>query len=167
MPQRRARRCSRSDAVASFSMTSRSQLASAIVLFLHYDLAVTFLDRHGHQPAFAGSAEAAAGLWRVDRAVRRAYQKQPFAIEELPRLPVELHRHVRAAIQIGVHPALVSDRERRLRISADAHLEAHAVARIDQVRARADYAFSVSHARSSSVLPTQPRGRCASRLSRG
>src|SRR5581483_681629 len=167
IPQRRARRCSRSDDAASFSRTSRSQLGSAIAVFLHKNLAVSLIDRDPDQPPLAGAAEAGARLGRVGRAVRRAYQNQPAGIEELPGLPVELHGQVRTSVQVGVHRAVVSDRERGLEASVDSDFEAHAVAGVDEIGARANHPFAFSHARSSFVSATQLSGRCSTSRSRG
>src|SRR5579864_7534012 len=153
MPQRRELRCSLSAANASFSITSRSQLPSAMSNFLQVNPAVPLLHREGNQAGIvAGAAHASAGIRLVYGAVSRAYQKQAGDIEKLPRLPVEFHGQVRAAVQIGVYAAVVADRERRLGLAAEFDLEAHALAGIEQVVARADQALRDSHCCSSPIL---------------
>src|SRR5215470_17824818 len=159
MPQRRARRCSLRAALASFSIICLSQSASAMGSAFQEDLAVALLDGDGNEPFLeAGPEDASAGVGRVGRAVRRAYQMQAPDIKELAGLPIELHRHVRAAVEVGVDPPSVSHRERRLGSAADVDLEAHAVAALDEVSARADQAFRLSHSVSSPTLSRQASG---------
>src|SRR5437879_11925324 len=142
MPQRRARRCSLRAAVASVSITSRSQLFSDTRITLHDDTTVPLLDgdRNESVPE-AGAAKTSACIRRVSCTVRRAYQMRAPDIEQLSRFPVQFHRHVRAALQVGIDPALVAHGERRLRPSVHFELEAYSVARIRQIGARANYAF--------------------------
>src|SRR6266568_1222256 len=135
-PQRRERRCSLSVANASFSITSRSQLPSAIRMVLQENPAVPLLDGDRNQAALeARPAQTSSGVRLIGRSVRRAYQNQAEDIKKLARLPVPLHRHVGAAVEVGVHAPLAADRERRLAFALHFHLEAHPVARVDQVAA--------------------------------
>src|SRR5882762_3000274 len=142
MPQRRARRCSFNAAVASFSIMSRSQSASATRITLHDYTAVALLDGDRNESLLeARAAKTSACIRRVGRTVRRAYQMQAPDIKKLSGFPVQLHRHVRAAVEVGIDPAPVAHRERRLGPSAHFELEAYPVARIREVGARANYAF--------------------------
>src|SRR5437773_1782745 len=142
MLQRRARRCSLRAAVASVSITSRSQLLSDTRNTLHDYTTVPLFDgdRNESVPE-AGAAKTSACIRSVGCTVRRAYQMQAPDIEKLSRFPVQLHRHVRAAVEISIDPALVAHGERRLRPSVHFELEAYPVARIGQIGARANYAF--------------------------
>src|SRR3989442_15873964 len=116
MPQRRARRCSLRAAVASVSITTRSQLPSATRITLHDYTAVPLLDGDRNESLLeARAAKTSACVRRVSRTVRRAYQMQAPDIKKLSGLPVELHGHMRAAVDVGVDPAPVTHRERRLR----------------------------------------------------
>src|SRR5690242_14541504 len=136
MPQRRARRCSASAAVASRAIRSRSQRASpgagagsASVVFepLEKNHPIAFLDSQFEQlAADTRPLDAAAGAGLVDRAVGRAYQVAPRRVEKYPFLPVELHRDVRAAVEVGVRLPLIADRERGRRLAEVLDLEAHA-----------------------------------------
>src|SRR3972149_5738442 len=109
MPQRRARRCSLSAAVASFSISPRSHCPSlsAIVDSLEVDLAVPLLDLQGQERrAAAGPAQAFSARGGIRRAVRRAYQIATFQVEDFSLAPVEFHRHGAAAVEGAVEPAL-------------------------------------------------------------
>src|SRR5438309_9373364 len=131
MPQRRARRCSLRAAVASVSITSRSQLPSATRITLHDYTAVALLDGDRRESLLeARAAKTSACVRRVSRTVRRAYQMQAPDIKKLSGLPVELHRYVRAAVEVGVDPAPVTHRERRLGPPVHFELEAYPVARL-------------------------------------
>src|SRR6185295_17269639 len=105
MPQRRARRCSLSASVASFSIRPRSHCPSlsAIVDSLEVDLAVPLGHLQGHERrAAAGPAEALSAVGGICRAVRRAYQIAPAQIEDFALAPVQFHRHVTAAVEVAV-----------------------------------------------------------------
>src|SRR5256885_14727675 len=129
MPQRRARRCSLRAAVASVSITSRSQLPSATRITLHDYTAVALLDGDRRESLLeARAAKTSACIRRVGRTVRRAYQMQAPDIKKLSRFPVQLHRHVRAAVEVGIDPAPVAHGERPLRLSAPLEVEADSVA---------------------------------------
>src|SRR5215470_4790291 len=100
MPQRRARRCSLSAALARLAIRSRSHcgLLSVIVESQEINGAVALLEPELDQGrAVAGAAEAPAARRFVRRPVRRAYQIAPIGIEKYTFLPVEFHRDVRAA----------------------------------------------------------------------
>src|SRR5260221_13733417 len=105
MPQRRARRCSLSASVASFSIKPRSHCPSlsAIVDSLEKDAAVPLhhLQRHERRAA-AGTAEAFSAVGGIRRAVRRAYQTASVQIEYLAFAPVEFHRQGAPAAQVAV-----------------------------------------------------------------
>src|SRR5687767_4492065 len=148
MPHRRARRCSLSAAVASFVTRSRSHCPlSAILESREVDHAVALQQRELYEwTAVAGPAEAAAARRLIECAVGRAYQIAPVAIEEYALLPVELHRHVRAAIEVAVHAPAVADGERRRRPPEVVDLEAHAAPRLGKLARAADQALRVSHA---------------------
>src|SRR6185369_14914310 len=106
MPQRRARRCSLSASVASFSIKPRSHCPSlsAIVDSFEINRAVPFLHLQRYQRrAAAGTAEALAAVRCVRRTVRRAYQIAPLEIEHFSLAPVEFHRQVAAAVEVTVH----------------------------------------------------------------
>src|SRR5256885_5623934 len=124
MPQRRARRCSLRAAVASVSITSRSQLPSATRITLHDYTAVPLLDGDRNESLLeARAAKTSACVRRVSRTVRRAYQMQAPDIKKLSGLPVELHRYVRAAVEVGIDPAPVAHREPPPR--APVHFQPH------------------------------------------
>src|SRR5437016_12556591 len=152
MPQRRARRCSLRAAVASVSITSRSQLPSATRITLHDYTAVPLLDGDRNESLLeARAAKTSACVRRVSRTVRRAYQMQAPDIKKLSGFPVQLHRHVRAAVEVGVDPPPVAHGERRLGLAAHIDFEAHPVTQVRQIRARANYEFSGSHRVNSSI----------------
>src|SRR5258708_8595663 len=122
MIQRRALRCSVRAAVASVSITSRSQLPSDTRITLHDYTAVALLDGDRNESLReAGAAKTSACIRRVGCAVRRAYQMQAPDIKKLSRFPVHLHRHVRAAVEVGIDPALLAHGERRLGPSPPLH----------------------------------------------
>src|SRR4026209_975636 len=105
MPQRRARLCSLSASVASFSITPRSHCPSwsAIVNSFEVNPAVPLLHLQRHERrAAAGSAEAFSAVRGISRAVRRAYQIAALEIEDFALAPVEFHRQVAAAVEITV-----------------------------------------------------------------
>src|SRR6185295_11202394 len=116
MPQRRARRCSLSAAVASFSISPRSHCPSlsAIVDSFEEHLAVPLLDLQRHQRcAAAGAAQALAAVRGVCRTVCRAYQIASVEIENLALAPIEFHRQVAAAVEVTIYPAAEAQHERR------------------------------------------------------
>src|SRR5207249_7880707 len=134
---RRARRCSLRAAVASVSITSRSQLLSDTQITLDDYAAIPLLDGDRDESLLeARAAKTSACVRCVGRTVRRAYQMQAPDIKKLSRFPVHLHRHVRAAVEVGIDPALVAHGERRLEPSVHFELEAHPVARIRERGAR-------------------------------
>src|SRR5690348_1334641 len=97
MPQSRARRCSFSAAMASFSMRPRSHCwsLSAIVNPFEVDLAVAlFHQKRDQRSAAARAAEAFAAVRGIRGAVRRAYQIALVQIEHVPFAPIELHGQV-------------------------------------------------------------------------
>src|SRR2546427_517671 len=118
MPQRRARRCTLRAVDAIVSITSLSQFPSATRITLHDYAAVPLLDGDRNEPLLeARAAKTSACIRRVSRTVRRAYQMQAPDIKKLSGFPVQLHRHVRAAVEVGIDPAPVEHRESRLRPS--------------------------------------------------
>src|SRR6185369_2338329 len=154
MPQSRARRCSFSAAVASFSMSPRSHCPSlsVIVHSLQEDLAVALLDSQRHEwRASAGAAEALSTVRRVGGTVRRAYQFTSVGIEDFTFAPVELHGQVTAAVQVPVHATTESDHERRRLFTEILDEEAHREAGVGQCGRLADQPFVVSHCRNSST----------------
>src|SRR5213592_4581524 len=129
MLQRRARRCSLRAAVASVSIRSRSQLLSDTRITLDDYTAITFLDGDRDESLLeARAAKTSACMRGVGRTVRRAYQMQAPDIKKLSGFPVQLHRHVRAAVEVGIDPAPVAHREGRLGPSFHFELEAYPVA---------------------------------------
>src|SRR3989442_2962261 len=146
MPQRRARRCFLRAAVACVSITTRSQLPSATRITLHDDTAVALLDGDRYETLLeARAAKTSACVRRVGRTVRRAYQMQAPDIKKLSGFPVQLHRHVRAAVDVSIDSAPVAHRERRLGPSVHFELEADPVARIRENGARANYPVLARH----------------------
>src|SRR6185436_13470188 len=104
MPQRRARRCSFSASIASFSSTSRSQRPSLSVIFRSQveNLAVALLHAQANERRSAArTAYAFSGRSLIRRTVRRAYQIATFEVEEFAFAPIQFHRHMTAAIQVG------------------------------------------------------------------
>src|SRR5688572_18303036 len=116
MPHSRARRCSLSAAVASLVTSSRSQMplpdfSSPLVIVESYevDQAVSFLETQLHQrAAVARAPETAAGGRIVGGAVRRAEQVTLVGIEEYAFLPVEFHRDMRTAVQVGMNLSVLA-----------------------------------------------------------
>src|SRR3989442_3054052 len=167
MPQRRGRPGALRAAVASVSITTRSQLPSATRITLHDYTAVPLLDGDRNESLLeARAAKTSACVRRVSRTVRRAYQMHAPDIKKLSGFPVQLHRHVRAAVDVGIDPAPIAHRERRLGPSVHFELEAYPVARIREIGARANYPFLASHRVSSSIFSKQARGASATRAPR-
>src|SRR5258706_3383885 len=161
MPQRRRRRCSTSASEAIFVIRSRSQFGLFSVIFEPREInhAIALFHIEFQEPsANAGAADAAAGGGLVGRAVGRAKEIASVGIEKYSFLPVEFHRDVRAAIEVGMHRAPVADRDRGRRLAEVFHLEAHAAPRIGERRGGADQPCVASHSRSSATLATQSRG---------
>ena len=71
--------------------------------------------------------------------MRRAYQNHAVGIEKPPRLPVEFHPDVSAAIHVGVHAPFMPDGEGLHILPAKADDEAHAVPAINERAGRADH----------------------------
>src|SRR5258708_294715 len=161
MPQRRRRRCSTSTSAASLVIRSRSQepLPSVICDPREINVAVALLHQELHQrAAVARPADAAPARSAVGGAVRRAKQIASFRIEKYPFLPIEFHRDVRAAVEVSMHRAVVTDRECGSRLAEVFDLEAHAAPRIDERLRWADHACRFSHWLSSATLDTHARG---------
>src|SRR5882672_6290556 len=162
MPHRRPRRCSLSAAVASLVISPRSHCSfsacsfSAICEPHEVDAAGAFLDPELYQGrAVARPADAMAAARVIRSTVCRAYQIARAGIEKYAFLPVELHRDVRAAIQVAVHLAVLTDHESRRRLAEIFHLEAHPAARFRQRAGQADQPFLVSHSFSEATVETQ------------
>src|SRR5438093_13700793 len=103
MLQRRARRCSLRAAVASVSITSRSQLPSDTRIPLHDYTAVALLDGDRNESLReAGAAKTSACIRRGGCAGRRAYQMQAPDIKKLSRFSVHLHRPVPPAAEVAI-----------------------------------------------------------------
>src|SRR5260221_5943587 len=90
--------------------------------------------------------------------VCRAYQIARAGIEKYAFLPVELHRDMRAAIQVAVHLAALTDHESRRRLAEILHFEAHPAPRLRQRAGQADQPFFVSHSSSEATVATQSSG---------
>jgi len=100
-----------------------------MLITLHDYATVALFDGDRNEPLFeARAAKTSACVRRVGRAVGRAYQMQAPDIKKLSRFPVELHGHMRAAVEIGIDPASVAHRERRLGLSLYFDVEAYRVA---------------------------------------
>src|SRR5437764_7578693 len=115
MPQRRRRRCSIRASCASLAMSPRSQFGSVLsVIFEPREVnhPIAFFHIEFYQAAAARSADAATARRVIGRAMRRAKKVASVGIEKYSFLPVEFHRDMRAAVQIGMHLALVADGER-------------------------------------------------------
>src|SRR5438874_5702752 len=161
IPQRRRRRCSTSASAASLVISSRSQgvLLSVILEPREINHAIAFLHQELHQRrAVARPADTAPARHIVGGAVGRAEKIASVRIEKYSFLPIELHRDIRAAVEIGIHPAPVADGEGRRRLAEVFDLEAHAAPRIGQRLRWADQPCCVSHRSSSGTLATQARG---------
>src|SRR5204863_107424 len=119
MPQRRRFRCSTSASLASFVTSSRSQEELLSVIFEPREInhAIAFLHQEPHQRrAIAGAADAVSARRIVGGAVGRAEEIASVRIEKYSFLPIEFHRDMRAAVEIGMHPAAVADGEGRGRL---------------------------------------------------
>src|SRR5260221_13311177 len=141
MPQSRARRCSLSAALASFSISPRSHCPSlsAIVDSFEEHLAVPLLDLQRHQGgAAAGAAQALAAVSGIRRTVRRAYQIASLEVEDFALAPVEFHRQVTAAVQVAVHAAAEAQHEGRRALAEILDVETHRLAGIQQGIGRTD-----------------------------
>src|SRR5262249_38757084 len=147
-------------------MRSRSEFAFSSVIFEPREVnhAIALFHIEFQEPsAVAGAADAAAGGGVIGRAVSRAKEIASVRIEKYSFLPVEFHRDVRAAIEIGMHRALVADREPGRRLAELFPLEAPAPPRIGERGGGADQPCVASHCRSSATLATQSRGAQARR----
>src|SRR6185436_5369057 len=165
MPQRRERRCSFSAAIASFSSTLRSQRPSSSVILGSQveNLAVALLyPQANKRRAAARPAYASYGRGCVRRAVRRAYQIASFEVEEFAFAPIQLHRHVTAAIQVCAHFAEIAQHECRRRLAEVFDRKAHRLAGIDKVVRNTDQPFFCSHCLSSHTVLRQASGSSAS-----
>src|SRR5258708_11501641 len=159
MPQRRARRCSLSAAPASFSIASRSQLPSATRIAFHDHTAVPLFDGNRDEPLLeARSVETSARIRRIGCTVRRAYQMQAPDIKELSGLPVQLHGHVRASVEVGIDPAAVAHCEPRFGVCVHFELEPYPCSRIPESGAPANYAVCATHRVNSSLFSTHTIG---------
>src|SRR3982751_4535075 len=130
MPQRRRRLCSASASVASFvtKLRSHDSLLSVICESFEVNVAVALFHQDLHQrAAAAGAADAAAGFGLVRRAVRGTEKVAAVGVEKYSFLPVEFHLDVRAAVEIPLHRALVTNHEGRRLFAEILHLEAHAL----------------------------------------
>src|SRR3954462_9881087 len=165
MPQRRARRCSLSAAFASSVTSLRSHCSLSAIFEPHeVNAAAAFVDLQLDQRrAVARAAEALAARRMVRGAVRRAYQINSGDIEKYAFLPVELHRDMRATVEIRVRLAVVAHGERGGGLAEVLDLEANAAAGVDEIRGRADQPLVFSHAPSASTLAKQPSGEQARR----
>src|SRR5450830_1781851 len=186
MPHRRAFFCSLRAAKESFSSVSRSQFFSSSAIASTFHIQIDAATRLEHIQAYqfraaARPATAGAALRRIQRAMSGAYQILAVRIEKLPLLPVEFHRYVRAAVEIGVHPAAMADGERRRGFAFPFEFEAHAVAGLGEFAAGTDQAraglglrcldlgqaFFSSHGASSCGVSMQASGLNTVRLSLG
>src|SRR5919205_2150669 len=161
MPQRRRRRCSASASLASLVIRLRSQFGSCSVIVepLEVNLAVALYDPQLQQPAaVTGAAHAQAACRVVGRAVSGAEKIASVGVEKYSFLPVQFHRDVRAAVEIRVHSAFVSDGKSGRRFAEILDLEAYAAAGVGKRARFADQPFVASHSPSSGTLATQPRG---------
>lgn len=79
--------------------------------------------------------------------MRRAEQPLPRVIKKLPRLPIELHRHVGAAVQISMRRALVANRKGRAGLSSEIYVEWHGFAAVLQISAVAQRNAGLGHSR--------------------
>src|SRR4051812_45060852 len=166
MPQRRARRCSLSAAFASSvtSLRSHCSLLSAIFEPHEINAAAALLDLELHERrTVARTAEALAARRMIGSTVRRAYQIDSGDIEKYAFLPVELHRDMRATVEISVSLAVVAHGECGSRLAEVLDLEANAAPGVDEIRGRADQPLVFSHAPSASTLAKQPSGEQARR----
>src|SRR5438445_10565929 len=99
MLQRRARRCSLRAAIASVSITSRSQLPSDTRITFHDYTAGPLFDGDRHEPLREeGTANKWACTRRLGRTVRAAYQMQAPDIQKLSGFPVDLPQQARGAV---------------------------------------------------------------------
>ncbi len=87
------------------------------------------------EPAAAGPAPAFAVPGVIHRAVRGTQQPARAVVEEVVGLPVQLHGHVGAAVEVSVRLALVADGEGPAGLARVVHVEGHALAAIDQIAA--------------------------------
>src|ERR1035437_3913515 len=184
MPHRRAFFCSLRAAKESFSSVSRSQFLSDSAIASTFHIQIDVATRLEHIQAYqlraaARPATACAALRRIQRAMSGAYQILTVRIEKLSLLPVEFHRYVRAAVDIGVHPAAMADGERGRGFAFPLEFEAHAVAGLGEFAAGTDQAraglglrcpdlgqaFFSSHGASSCGVSMQASGLNTVRLS--
>jgi len=76
---------------------------------VHYPIPLGHRDFH--QAAATRPVGAGAGGGLVDRTMGAAQQPAAAVVEEAIGLPVHLHRHVGATVEIGVGPSLIADGE--------------------------------------------------------
>src|SRR5574343_1728117 len=154
--QRRALRCSFRLALASFSISLRSQLCSCSTrcprLRLYggvgqivYMPIAFFYRQHLQAASGTGAGHAQAAIWAIQRAVQAADQVQAAAIEKAAVLPVQLGGDVAAAVQVGVHHALVAYGKGGSLFALPQHGKAHTLAAVGQFAAAGDQLPCISH----------------------
>ena len=85
------------------------------------------------QTATARPATAGPGLRAVHCPVRSANNPVPGQIKETIGLVIHFHGHMGAAVQIGLHPAVVTDRKRHAGLATVNNVKRHCLPAIDQV----------------------------------
>ncbi len=100
--------------------------------------AIFFRQRYFDQPAVTRPASTLASVWLVGRTVAGAQQPLATVVENTIRLPVQLHRHMGAAIEVGVRLALEADGKGTAGMACIHHVERHGLPRIHQIVAIAE-----------------------------
>lgn len=83
-----------------------------------------------HQSATAGACHAVSRLGGIGRAMRGAHEPLSGRVEKSIRLEIELHRHVRAAIQVGQRLAFKSHRKSAANLPVIHDLKGHSLGRV-------------------------------------
>ena len=108
--------------------------------------AVIFRQGYFDQPAVTRPADTLASVWLVDRTVARAQQPLPAVVENSIRLPVQLHRYVGAAIEVGVQLPPEADGKGTAGLACVHHVERNGLPCVLQVAAVAQ-SQALSHMR--------------------
>lgn len=101
--------------------------------------ACAFRQRDLHQATTAWAACALAGIGQVGGAVAGAQQPLAAVVKNPVGLPVERHRHVRAAVQVGMRQTLVTNRKSTAGLAGIAEVKRYGLPALGQIMAVAKW----------------------------
>lgn len=135
------------------------------------DALIAFHQLNRPETTVPGTSTAATrtGGRVIQCAVGGADQEFRVGLEEVSRLPVELHLHVRAAVQIGVNAASMPNSKGGHDFAAEQDREAHAPPAVNEFvrRTQRDHDLVSSHGCSSRTLSTSASAPSVSSWARG